>query len=139
MASTAPNGSSRGMQAATQSPEKGDPRPNPAEMMAHPVKTVRFVNALRRDKRISWVRKALYVAPIVALLIALLLPEGVVAAAVAVVLPFIGPAIDLPADAVVDWIFVGLAAYGLLGILPRVIVAEHHQRIFHKGRTADHS
>ena len=138
MASTAPRGSSRGTQATTTPSAKGDPRPNPAEMMAHPVKTVRFVNALRRDRRISWVRKALYVAPIVLLLIALLVPEGVVAAALAVVLPFVGPAVDLPADAVVDWLFIGLAAYGLLAILPRVIVAEQHQRIFHAGHAASH-
>lgn len=138
MASTAPKGSSRGTQSATTSPAKGDPRPNPAEMMAHPVKTARFVNALRRDRRISWIRKALYVAPIVLLFVALLVPEGVVAAALAVVLPFVGPAVDLPADAVVDWLFIGLAAYGLLAVLPRVIVAEHHQRIFHAGRAASH-
>jgi hypothetical protein len=138
MASTAPNGSSRGTRAVMQSPNTGDARPNPAEMIAHPLKTVRFMNALRRDKRISWIRKALYIGPMLVLLVAMLVPEGIVAGAVAVVLPFVGPAFDIPADAVVDWLVIGLAAYGLLAVLPRIIMAEHHQRIFHKGRAATH-
>ncbi len=138
MASTAPGGTSKGQKTATKTPKASDPRPHPGEMMAHPLKTVRFVGALARDRRISWLRKALYVGPLLVLLIALLVPEGVVAAVVAVVLPFVGPAFDLPADAVVDWVALGLAAYGLLAVLPHVIVAEQHARIFHANRTVSH-
>ena len=61
---------------------------------------------------------------------AVLLPEGIIAALVAVALPLVGPAINLPTDAVIDWVFLGIAAYALLGILPRAVVAEHHaQRV----------
>jgi hypothetical protein len=94
------------------------------------------VNALRRDRRIPRWRKVLYVGPLLLLLIALLVPEGVVAAAVSVFLPVVGPALDLPGDAVIDWLFVGVAAYALLGVLPRRIVAEQHERIFHPERAS---
>jgi hypothetical protein len=106
-------------------------RPHPMEMAWHPFKTARFVNALRRDPRVSLLRKLLYIAPLLILLIALLLPEGVIAAGVALVVPLVGPLINLPADAVLDWIVLGLVAYALLGVLPRSIVAEHHARLYH--------
>jgi hypothetical protein len=105
-------------------------------MMLHPFKTVRFINALRRDRRISWLRKLLYVGPLLVLVGALLLPESILAALVAVVLPVVGPVANLPADAVLDWAFLGFAAYALLGILPRAIVSEHHAQVFHPGRIA---
>ncbi len=111
-------------------------RPHPWEMVAHPVKTMRFINALRRDGRISWMRKLLYIGPVLILLIALLLPEGIVAAGVALLLPLAGPLVNVPADAALDWFAFGLAAYGLLGILPKRIVAEQHARLFHAPRLA---
>ena len=111
-------------------------RPHPWEMIAHPFKTLGFVNALRTDRRISMLRKILYVGPIVLLLAELLLPESIVAVALAVALPVVGPVANLPADGVVDWAFIGLAAYALLGILPKAIVSEQHARFFHPGRVA---
>jgi hypothetical protein len=110
--------------------------PHPWEMILHPFKTLRFVNDLRKDRRISWLRKLLYVGPLLVLLGALLLPESILAAAVAVALPVVGPIANLPADAALDWAFLGLAAYALLGILPQRIVAEHHAQLFHPGRIA---
>jgi hypothetical protein len=105
-------------------------------MVIHPFKTMRFVNALRKDHRISWLRKLLYVGPMLLLLGALLLPESVLAALVAAVLPVVGPLANIPADAAIDWAFIGVAAYALLGILPRAIVSEHHAQLFHPGRIA---
>ena len=122
-------------QAAALPPVKSS-SPHPWEMILHPFKTLRFVNALRRDRRISWLRKLLYVGPLLVLVGALLLPESVLAAVVAVALPVVGPIVNLPADAAVDWAFVGFAAYALLGILPRAIVREHHAQLFHPGRIA---
>lgn len=106
-------------------------RPHPLEMVRHPITTVRFMNALRLDTHISGLRKLLYIGPILILLIALLLPEGIVAGVVALIVPVIGPLVNVPADAALDWFALGLAAYGLLGILPRHIVAEAHARLFH--------
>lgn len=111
-------------------------RPHPWEMVKHPGRTLRFINALRRDRRISWMRKLLYMGPFLILLIALLLPEGIVAAGVALLLPVVGPLVNVPADAALDWFALGLAAYGLLGILPKRIVAEQHARLFHAPRPA---
>ena len=110
--------------------------PHPWEMVEHPFKTLRFVNDLRRDGRISLVRKLLYVVPLLLLLLAVLLPEGIIAALVAVALPLVGPAINLPADAVIDWVFLGIAAYALLSIFPHALVAEHHAQVFHPRRVA---
>ena len=110
--------------------------PHPWEMVIHPAKTVRFINALGHDRRISLLRKLLYVVPIFLLVGALLLPESILAAAVALALPVVGPIINLPADGIVDWAFIGLAAYALLGIFPHAIVREQHARIFHPRRMA---
>jgi hypothetical protein len=112
------------------------PRPHPWEMVLHPVKTLRFVNDLRQDRRISLIRKLLYLGPMLLLLLAVLLPEGIVAVVLATVLPLVGPTINLPTDAVLDWAFFGIAAYALLGIFPHAIVAEHHAQVFHPGRIA---
>ena len=111
-------------------------RPHPWEMVLHPFKTLRFVNDLRQDRHISFLRKLLYLGPMLLLLLAVLLPEGIIAALIAVALPLVGPAINLPTDAVIDWAFVGIAAYALLGILPHAVVAQHHAQVFHPGRVA---
>ncbi len=117
-------------------PPVSTPRPHPWEMVLHPFKTVRFVNDLRQDPHISLLRKLLYLGPMLLLVLAVLLPEGIIAALLAVVLPVVGPVISLPTDAVIDWAFIGIAAYALLGIFPRAVVAQHHAQVFHPGRVA---
>jgi len=114
----------------------GSSRPHLWELALHPIRGVRFVSALTTDRRIAFVSKLLYVAGLALLLVALLIPEGILATLVAVLLPVVGPAINLPADGLVDWAVVGLAAYGLLTLFPRAIVSEHHARLFHPGRVA---
>ncbi len=109
-------------------------RPHPWEMVLHPIKMVRFVNSLWRDPRISWIRKLLYLAPLLVLLVAVLLPEGIVATLLAGLVPILGPLVNVPADAAIDWVVLGLAAYALLGIFPKQIVRELHARLFHPTR-----
>ena len=109
-------------------------RPHPWEMVLHPIKMIRFVNSLWRDPRISWVRKLLYIAPLLVLLVAVLLPEGIVATVLAGLVPILGPLVNVPADAAIDWVVLGLAAYALLGIFPKQIVRELHARLFHPAR-----
>ena len=75
-------------QAAALSPVKRS-SPHPWEMVLHPFKTLRFVNAVRRDRRISWLRKLLYVGPLLVLVGALLLLESILGALVAVALPVV--------------------------------------------------
>ena len=109
-------------------------RPYPWEMMLHPIKMVRFVISLWRDPRISWIRKLLYLAPLLVLLVAVLLPEGIVATVLAGLVPILGPLVNVPADAAIDWVVLGLAASALLGIFPKQIVRELHARLFHPTR-----
>jgi hypothetical protein len=123
-------------QPAALRPPVNSSSPHPWEMVLHPFKTLRFVNDLRTDRRISWLRKLLYVGPLIVLLAALLLPESILAALVAVALPVVGPVANLPADAAIDWGFLGLAAYALLGVLPHRIVVEHHAEEYHPSRIA---
>jgi hypothetical protein len=110
-------------------------RPHVWEFLLHPAKTLRFVGALARDPRVSLVRKALYLLVIGVLLAALLVPEGLVAALVAVALPVVGPLVAVPADATVDWLLIGTIAYALLTLFPAHIVREQHARIFHPRRS----
>ena len=111
-------------------------RPHPWELALHPIKGMRFIGTLATDRRINIFVKVAYVGALALLLLAMLAPEGLLAVLVSAALPFIGPAINLPADAVVDWVVVGLAAYGLLALFPKAIVSEHHARLFHPKRVA---
>jgi hypothetical protein len=110
-------------------------RPHVWEFVLHPFKALRFVGALARDPRISALRKVLFVAVVGALVGALLVPDGVIAVLVGTLLPVVGPVVALPADATVDWLFIGTVAYALLALFPAYIVLEHHTRIFHPRRT----
>jgi hypothetical protein len=109
-------------------------RPHVWELILHPLKTLRFVGALARDPRLSPLRKALYLLVVGVLLVSLLIPEGIVAALVAALLPIVGPIVAVPADATVDWLLLGTMAYALLALFPAHIVREHHARIFHPRR-----
>jgi hypothetical protein len=110
-------------------------RPHVWEFVLHPLKALRFVGALARDPRISALRKIAFVAVVGALLGALLVPDGAIALLVATLLPVVGPVVALPADATVDWLFLGTVAYALLGLFPAYVVREHHARVFHPRRT----
>ncbi len=109
-------------------------RPHVWELALHPIKGIRFIIALATDRRISWARKALYVLPLLVLLAALIAPESIIGVITAALLPIVGPIINIPADAVVDWALIGLSAYALLAVLPPTIVSEHHAELFHPKR-----
>ena len=109
-------------------------RPHVWELILHPLKALRFVGALARDSRVSPLAKALYLFVVGVLLIALLVPEGIVAALLAALLPVVGPIVAVPVDATVDWLFLGTIAYALLALFPAHIVREQHARIFHPRR-----
>jgi hypothetical protein len=139
MTSTVPDGPSqdRGQHGVTTQPRPATTtttRPHVWELILHPLKTLRFVGALAGDPRVSVLAKALYLLVVGVLLVALLIPEGIVAALVAALLPIVGPVIAVPADATVDWLLLGAMAYALLALFPAHIVREHHARIFHPRR-----
>ena len=75
-----------------------------------------------------------YLAPLLVLLVAVLLAEGIVATMLASLVSVLGPLVNVPAAAAIDCVVLGLAAYALLGIFPRQIVRELHARLFHPTR-----
>jgi hypothetical protein len=136
MASIIPDDPSHSHQGVTTEPRPATTttRPHVWEMILHPLKTLRFVGALARDPRISPLVKVLCLLVVGMLLAALLIPEGLIAAVVAALLPIVGPIVAVPADATIDWLLLGTMAYALLALFPADIVREHHARIFHPRR-----
>jgi signal transduction histidine kinase len=80
-----PEGTHLAYQRAAALPRVKSSSPHPWEMVLHPFKTHRFVTAVRRDRRISWLRKLLSVGPLLVLIGALLL-ESILGVLVAVAL-----------------------------------------------------
>ena len=109
-------------------------RPKPWDLLFNIPKSFRLVMALLRDPRIAFTRKILFFGTIGFLIVALLLPETVLAGALEAVLPFVGPAISLPPDAALDWTAIALASFSLLRVFPSEVVSEHFERIFHRTR-----
>jgi hypothetical protein len=109
-------------------------RPNAGELLQHPFKTFYMIAALLVDRRVSFVRKLLFAGPIALLILAVILPETLLAGLVGLILPLIGLVLDAPINAALDWIGVALISYALLRVFPANIVAEYHARIFHRSR-----
>lgn len=110
------------------------PRPTAGEMLLHPFKTLYMVVALLVDRRVSILRKLLFVVPIVVLAVGLIVPETLVGILAGIVAPVVGLALDLPIDGAVDWLGVGLLAFALLAVFPTPIVAQYHAQLFHRTR-----
>jgi hypothetical protein len=98
-------------------------------MLFHFRKTVHLVQAVLADRRVPALRKALFLWALAFLLVALLVPDAGSALA-SLLLPVIGPLIDLPADAALDWSVAIALAPWLLRLLPADVVAEHQAAIF---------
>lgn len=107
--------------------------PHVSELLLHPVKALKFVGGLLTDRRVSVFRKLVFVVPVLGLLVALLLPESLVAALAGTVLPVVGALISLPIGATLDWTVLAAVALLLLHIFPASIVREYHARLFHRG------
>jgi hypothetical protein len=106
--------------------------PHVSELLLHPVKALRFVGGLLTDRRVSVVRKLLFVVPVLGLLIALILPESLVAVLAGTVLPVVGALLSLPIGATLDWTILAAVALLLLHVFPARIVREYHARLFHR-------
>ncbi|MGI8913473.1 MAG: hypothetical protein ACR2JY_06765 [Chloroflexota bacterium] len=118
---------------------RGSPRATPVarrpghisrfRMLFHFRKTVQLVQAVLADRRVPVLRKALFVWALVMLAVALLIPDAGSALA-SMFLPVLGPLLDLPADAALDWSVAIALAPWLLRLLPTEVVAEHQAAIF---------
>jgi hypothetical protein len=98
-------------------------------MLLHVRKTVKLVQAVLADRRVPVLRKALFLWALVILAVALLVPDAGSALA-SMLVPVLGPLVDLPADAAIDWSVAIALAPWLLRLLPDEIVAEHQAAIF---------
>jgi len=107
-------------------------RPKPWDLLLHIPRTFRLVGALMRDPRVAFIRKLFFFGSIGVLLVALLLPEALVATLFTGVLPLVGPLLNIPPDAGLDWLALGTASFALLRVFPSEIVSEHFTRIFHR-------
>jgi hypothetical protein len=109
-------------------------RPNPFQLLFHVGKTARLAGALLADPRITIFRKLLFIGSLLVLALALIAPDTIGALVSEFIIPVVGPVIDIPADAALDWVAIAVAAYNLLRVFPEEVVSMHYQRIF--GRPA---
>ena len=111
-------------------------KPSPFALLFHVRKTTALVSSVLQDARVSWVPKAFFLASLMALLAAILLPELGIDTVAFFGLPGLGAILDtlgLPVDASFDWVAFSVAAYNLLKLFPAEIVGEHYDRLF-RGR-----
>jgi len=96
--------------------------------------SVRLQWALLCDRRISALRRLLYVVSLAIVTMFLFVPDTVGDAVSGLVLPIVGFLMGIPIDAAFDWIVLMLVAVNLLRLFPAPIVSEHYQRIFGRER-----
>jgi hypothetical protein len=109
--------------------------PSPVAMVIHFIKTLNLAGSLLGDPRIHPVRKFAFVT-ILGIFIAAALGVDVAGELITQILNFI-PGLgallgigELPVDAAVDAVLIGVVAFNLLKLFPAEIVGEHYDRIF---------
>ncbi len=98
--------------------------------------TIKLINALLRDARVSTTRKVCFSAALVTLLVAMIFPELMADGILATVLPFISTIIGIPLEAGVDWLTFVMVLPVLLRIFPATVMQEHYLRIFQQKQYA---
>jgi hypothetical protein len=105
-------------------------QPKRFEIFFHFIKTGKLIIALFKDRRVSIIRKALFVIAVAALLFVLFFPDLIDETILSLALPAVGTVLGVPLDAGIDWMAFALLAVNLLRIFPPEIVAEHYTDIF---------
>lgn len=105
-------------------------RPRRRDIFFHFIKTGRLIGRLFKDRRVSIIRKVLFIVIILALLAILAFPDTIDEIGLSFALPLLGTILGIPLDAGFDWIVFALASVSLLRIFPAEIVAEHYQQLF---------
>lgn len=111
-------------------------QPRPARLsrltlFLHVGKTIRLVRAVLGDRRVPFWRKSLFLWACAVLVLAVLVPD-VATTVGSIFLPVIGPLVDIPTDAALDWTVAIVAAPWLLRLLPGDVVTEHYLDIFRR-------
>lgn len=108
---------------------------NQISLLLHIRKTALLVNAVLRDRRVHWLRKATFLGVLGALAAMVISPE-LAADAFSLLVPvlgFFGIPIEVGTEVSLDWVVFAVAAFNLLHIFPADIVGEHYDRLF-RGR-----
>lgn len=105
-------------------------RPKRFDIFFHGIKTSKLVGSLLVDRRISVLRKLLFLASIAALIVLLFFPDVLGETFLSAVLPVAGTVLGVPLDAGFDWIAFALVVVSLLRFFPAEVVAEHYRSIF---------
>ncbi len=95
----------------------------------HIRKTFRLLGTLLRDPRVSFIRKALFLLAILIFGVVLIIPDSIIIAALAVILPLASPFFGIPAG-VIDIAALSVVMYGMLMFFPRDIVAQHAAQLY---------
>jgi hypothetical protein len=114
---------------ATGATNKATSGVNPLSMLLHLGKTFALTGAVLSDRRVHWLPKMAFIGMIGALMAGLIFPEMAVDALA--VIPTAGlDLLGIPAEAGIDWMVFGVAAFNLLKLFPADIVGEHYDRLF---------
>ena len=97
--------------------------------LLHIRKTLRLLGALMHDPLVPGFRKFLFVAAMVVFGGLLLIPDSIIVAALAALLPVVGPLFGIPAG-LVDIAALSAFTYTLLNFFPRAIVDEHAHELW---------
>jgi hypothetical protein len=104
---------------------------NPLSMLLHLGKTFALTGAVLSDRRVHWLPKIAFLGVIGALVAGLIFPE--MAVDVLGAIPTAGlDMLGIPAEAGIDWVVFGVAAFNLLKLFPADVVGEHYDRLFRK-------
>ena len=100
------------------------------DVFFHGVKTSKLIGALVTDRRISIIRKLLFLGSIILFLGILIFPDLFSEALLSIVMPIVGTVLGIPLDAGFDWVAFSLLVVSLLRFFPAEMVAEHYRDIF---------
>ncbi len=105
-------------------------RPGRFEVFFHLIKTGKLIGSLLIDRRVSIIRKLLFVLSVGIFVIVLFFPDAIGEVALSALLPLVGTVLGVPIDAGFDWIAFALTVVSLLRFFPPEMVSEHYRNIF---------
>jgi hypothetical protein len=115
-----------------QSTQQTHKQPRRRDLYFHFFKSIKMIEAVLWDKRVSLLRKAAYLGGMGLLLVLLLFPELLADSATLLTPLFSLVGVEIPAEGTIDWMALGFASFSLLSLFPKEILGEHYERIFHK-------
>lgn len=95
----------------------------------HIRRTLRLLGALLRDPHVSFFRKALFMLTTIVFGVILFIPDSIIVAFLATVLPIASPLLGIPAG-IIDIAALSAAMYLLLDFFPRDIVNQHAVQLY---------